>query len=93
MSVGITTHRISPDNVIDTLVKHVDRRLRGCDEKGQFKYSPDFTDKYYYPISSFITRKNSVFKGSVRLDRTMYDNLTHDQDVVIHCFDFGLTLV
>lgn len=53
------------------LLNMFDRRQKGCDEKGQFKYSPDFTNKYYHPISSFITMKNPVFKGSVRSDRTM----------------------
>ena len=43
-----------PNNVI---VKHVDRRLRGRNEKGQLVYSPDFTNTYYHPISSHIARK------------------------------------
>ena len=35
-----------------SFVRHVDRRLRGRDEKGNFTYSPDFTNAYYHPITS-----------------------------------------
>ena len=70
MSVGITAHRISPNNIIARLVKHVDKRPRGRDDKGRFINSPNFTNKYDHPISSHITRKNPVLKGSVRVDRT-----------------------
>ena len=49
---------------------------RGRHEKGQFKDSSDFTNKHYHAISSNIVSKNPVFnKGSVSVDRTMYDNL------------------
>ena len=42
------SYRVSPNNFI---VRHVDRRLRGRDEKGNFTYSPDFTNAYYHPIT------------------------------------------
>ena len=54
MSVGITAHRISPNNIIARLVKHVDKRPRGRDDKGRFINSPHFTNKYDHPISSHI---------------------------------------
>jgi len=70
MSVCISTHRISPNNIIARLVKHDEAPPKGVDDKSQFIYSPHFTNKYYHPISSHITRKNLVLKGSVRVDRT-----------------------
>ena len=79
-----------PNNVI---VKHVDRRLRGRDEKGQLVYSPDFTNTYYHPISSHIARKNPVFGGSVQVDRTFYERLTYGQQLEISSFDFNLNIV
>ena len=71
-----------PNNVI---VKNVDRRLRGRDEKGQLVY--------YHPISSHIARKNPVFGGSVQVDRTFYERLTYGQQLEISSFDFNLNIV
>ena len=83
-------YRMPPNNAI---VKHVDRRLRGRDEKGQLVYSPDFTNTYYHPISSHIARKNPVFCGSVQVDRTFYERLTYGQQLEISSFDFNLNIV
>ena len=81
---------LPPNNVI---VKHVDRRLRGRDEKGQVVYSPDFTNTYYHPIRSHIARKNPVFDGSVQVDRTFYERLTYGPQLEISSFDFNLNIV
>lgn len=75
------SYRVSPNNFI---VRHVDRRPRGRDEKGNFTYSPGFTNAYYHQITSHTPLEQIEH---------FHDNLTHDQKAVINCFDFGLTLV
>ena len=82
-------YRLPPNNVI---VKHVDGRLRGRDEKGQLVYSPDFTNTYYHSISSHIGRKNPVFGGSVQVDRTFYERLTYGSSLKSAPLTLTLTL-
>ena len=72
----VDKYRHHPYNIV---VKHVDRRLIGRNEHGQWVYSPSYANTYYHPIRSHIAKKKPTFDGNVFLQPEMSVSLSEAQ--------------
>ena len=83
-------YKTPPTNII---IKHVDRRVtRRNEQTGQLVYSSDFSNTYYHPIPSQISRKNPIFTGLMYIDNTVYASLNQAQHDILHSFQFNIIM-
>lgn len=83
----VTKYRTPPDNIV---IKHVDKRVVGRDERtGNILYSADYANTYYHPIPSHIQRKNPLFTGLVYVSLQLYTTLEEGQQRVLNKLPFN----
>ena len=81
-------YKTPPTNIV---IKHVDRRVtRRNEQTVQLVYSSDFSNMYYHPIPSQISRINHPFTGLVEIDNTVYASLNQAQRDILHSFQFNI---
>ena len=71
MDVDKILPRNTDHNII---VKHVDRRIWGCDASGNIVYNQDFTNTCY---KGHILKKNPTFDGYVFATQALWISLTN----------------
>ena len=70
-------YKTPPCNII---INHVDKRVTGKDSTtGQLIHSQDYSNTYYHPIATHITKKNPLFPGQVFLRYELYNSLDDGQ--------------
>ena len=83
-------YKTPPTNIV---IKHVYRRVTKRNEQtGQLAYSSDFSNTYYHPIPSHISRKNPLFTGLVEIDQTVYASLNQEQYDILNSFQFNIIM-
>ena len=62
----------------NSVIKHINRKIRRKDSKDHFIYNSDFTPVYSHPLPSHILRKNPYFDGRVQIKNSLYEKLGVD---------------
>ena len=90
-SLFVERYRRAPFNLV---VKHMDRRVTGKDDRtGQLIYSRDFSNTYYHLMKSHIQRKNPDLTGVVYISTNLYlSGLDEEQRALLQSCDLQLLI-
>ena len=69
----------------NSVIKHINRKIRRKDSKDHFIYNSDFTPVYSHPLPSHILRKNPYFDGRVQIKNSLYEKLGVDLQHLLQC--------
>ena len=76
-------HRTEPNNR--------DRRLKGrSNQTSQLIFNADFSNTYYHPVFSHLTRKNPLFNGMVHVEWSEYLTMSTQQKAVVDKYDLNI---